>query len=377
MAEPLSPTPIRARRCEQASVWFTAYPLSLITRPGQSFLGALGDEELWKAFPADRHQGRAHRSGQAGRRHLPAGGPPPASTATSTASARRSTRPSAPRTSSGRCARMATGHGGTIIDDIVPGHTGKGADFRLAEMKLRRLPRHLPHGRDRAGGLEPAARRPRGQDSVNLDAASRGGARRRPATSSGELQRVIFYEPGRQGDQLERDAAGRRRRRRRAPLGLPALLQGGPALDQLARPVVRRHAAGDRRRPALAGRPGLRRRCGWTPTASSASRSSAEGTPAWSEGHPLSAGGEPAHRQHGAQGRRLHLPGAQPRPSTTSATPARPAPDLSYDFVTRPAYQHALVTGDTEFLRLTLRTGAATSASTPPRWCTRCRTTTS
>ena len=30
--------------------------------------------------------------------------------------------------------------------------------------------------------------------------------------------------------------------------------------------------------------------------------------------------------------------------------------DLSYDFVNRPAYHHALVTGDTEFLRLTLNT---------------------
>ena len=29
--------------------------------------------------------------------------------------------------------------------------------------------------------------------------------------------------------------------------------------------------------------------------------------------------------------------------------------DLSYDFVNRPAYHHALVTADTEFLRLTLR----------------------
>jgi len=27
-------------------------------------------------------------------------------------------------------------------------------------------------------------------------------------------------------------------------------------------------------------------------------------------------------------------------------------PDLSYDFITRPAYHHALATGDTEFLRL-------------------------
>jgi len=29
--------------------------------------------------------------------------------------------------------------------------------------------------------------------------------------------------------------------------------------------------------------------------------------------------------------------------------------DLSYDFITRPAYQHALLMGDTEFLRLMLR----------------------
>ena len=30
--------------------------------------------------------------------------------------------------------------------------------------------------------------------------------------------------------------------------------------------------------------------------------------------------------------------------------------DLSYDFITRPAYHHALMTGDTEFLRLMLKT---------------------
>jgi hypothetical protein len=35
---------------ERASVWFTAYPLSYMTTPGQSFLGALGDPELWKTF---------------------------------------------------------------------------------------------------------------------------------------------------------------------------------------------------------------------------------------------------------------------------------------------------------------------------------------
>ncbi len=34
-----------------ASVWFTAYPLSLITRPDESFLTAMADEEMWKPSP--------------------------------------------------------------------------------------------------------------------------------------------------------------------------------------------------------------------------------------------------------------------------------------------------------------------------------------
>ena len=35
---------------------------------------------------------------------------------------------------------VAAAHDGTVIDDIVPGHTGKGADFRLAEMKVGDYP---------------------------------------------------------------------------------------------------------------------------------------------------------------------------------------------------------------------------------------------
>src|SRR4051812_14549411 len=33
-----------------ASVWFTAYPMSLVTKPGCSFLATLGDPELWGAL---------------------------------------------------------------------------------------------------------------------------------------------------------------------------------------------------------------------------------------------------------------------------------------------------------------------------------------
>ncbi len=35
---------------ERGSVWFTAYPISIITAPGASFLSSLGDESLWQAF---------------------------------------------------------------------------------------------------------------------------------------------------------------------------------------------------------------------------------------------------------------------------------------------------------------------------------------
>ena len=49
--------------------------------------------------------------------------------------------------------------------------------------------------------------------------------------------------------------------------------------------------------------------------------------------------------------------------------------DLSYDFINRPAYNHALATADTEFLRLTLNAGCR-MASSRSRWYTPCRTTT-
>ena len=35
---------------EKASVWFTAYPSSMMTKSGESFLGTLADEDLWQVF---------------------------------------------------------------------------------------------------------------------------------------------------------------------------------------------------------------------------------------------------------------------------------------------------------------------------------------
>ena len=79
------------------------------------------------------------------------------------------------------------------------------------------------------------------------------------------------------------------------------------------------------------------------------------GLPAWSEGHPLS---EAANHLIASMVRKLGGFTFQELNLTIDDIRAtsEAGADLSYDFVNRPAYHHALATGDTEFLRLTLRT---------------------
>ncbi len=77
--------------------------------------------------------------------------------------------------------------------------------------------------------------------------------------------------------------------------------------------------------------------------------------PAWSEGHPLSVVGNQLlagmiRKAGGFSFQELNLT------VDDIAVMSKGGADLSYDFITRPAYQHALLTGDTEFLRMMLRT---------------------
>ena len=80
--------------------------------------------------------------------------------------------------------RMAAAHNAVVIDDVIPAHTGKGADFRLAEMAYGDYPGPLPHGRDPRGGLAAAAGRPEGRDAVNLPPAVVDALQGQATTSS-------------------------------------------------------------------------------------------------------------------------------------------------------------------------------------------------
>jgi hypothetical protein len=85
---------------------------------------------------------------------------------------------------------------------------------------------------------------------------------------------------------------------------------------------------------------------------------SAEDRPAWSEGHPLS---EAANQLIASMVRKMGGFSFQELNLTMDdiKTMGESGSDLSYDFVNRPAYHHALSTGDTEFLRLTMNQALA------------------
>lgn len=335
---------------DKASVWFTAYPISMITKPGATFLGTLGDADLWQAFSAIGidaiHTGPVKVSGGlSGWEATPSvdGHFDRISTHIDTAFGTEDEF----RT----LCEVATTYGGTVIDDIVPGHTGKGADFRLAEMKVGDYPGiyHMVEIDPKDWDLLP--RVGRGKDSVNLDPEAEDRLEK-AGYIIGRLQRVIFHEAGVKDTNWSATAPvtgpdGVERRW----VYLHYFKEGQPSINWLdptfagMRLVIgdALHSLGDLGTGALRldanGFLGVEK--------------SAEGAPAWSEGHPLS---EAANQLIASMVRKVGGFTFQELNLTIDDiknTSERGA-DLSYDFVNRPAYHHAMATGDTEFVRLTL-----------------------
>ncbi|MFI5898141.1 maltose alpha-D-glucosyltransferase [Actinoplanes sp. NPDC051513] len=335
----------------RSSVWFTAYPPSMITKPGSSFLGTLGDEDLWRAFETIGitavHTGPLKRAGGIFGRE-----PTPSVDGHFDRISTEIDEVFGTEPEFRRMCEVAAAHGGVIIDDIVPGHTGKGPDFRLAEMKVADYPgiyhmveippedwHHLPEV-------------PAGRDSVNLGPAAEHRLHE-AGYIVGRLQRVIFQEDGVKDTNWSATAPvtgvdGIRRRW----VYLHYFKDGQPTINWLdptfagmrlvigdALHSLGHLGAGALRLDAngfLAVEPNPR-----------------PGAPAWSEGHPLSGAvnqliASMVRKVGGFTFQELNL-----AIDDIKQTSER-GPDLSYDFVNRPAYAHALATGDTEFLRLTL-----------------------
>ena len=336
---------------EKASVWFTAYPLSLITAPGESFLGALGDENLWKAFQQIGveaiHTGPVKRAGG-----LNGWDPTPSVDGHFDRISMAIDPLFGTEEQFRTMCEVAASHGGVVIDDIVPGHTGKGADFRLAEMNHRDYPGiyHMIDIPEADWHLLPDV--PAGEDSVNIDVETEK-ALQDAGYIIGQLQRVIFYEPGvKETNWSATRAVVDTRGKTRRWVYLHYFKAGQPSINWLD-PTFSgmRLVMGDAIHSLVdLGSGGLR----LDANGFLGVEKSAEESPAWSEGHPLS---EAANQLIGSMVRKVGGFTFQELNLTIDDIKAtgEVGPDLSYDFITRPAYQHALVTGDTEFLRLTMR----------------------
>jgi trehalose synthase len=124
----------------RASVWFTAYPEATITDPaGASVLATLANERLWRAFQAIGiqaiHTGPTKLSGGI-RDH--------SYTPSVDGHFDRISFEIDPDFGTEAQYKALVGtahrHGAIVIGDIVPGHTGKGADWLLAERAYRDYP---------------------------------------------------------------------------------------------------------------------------------------------------------------------------------------------------------------------------------------------
>jgi trehalose synthase len=333
-----------------ASVWFTAYPASIITREGGSVLEALGDETLWHALSEigiqGIHNGPLKTSGGLkGKQRTPS----------IDGNFDRISFEVDPELGTDAqflgLSRIAAAHNAIIVDDVIPSHTGKGADFRLAEMAYEEYPGlyHMVEIREEDWSLLPEVAH--GRDAVNLPPAIVDALRDKHYIV-GQLQRVIFFEPGvKETDWSATPVVVGVDGKPRRWVYLHYFKEGQPSLNWLDPSfAAQQMIIGDALhaidvmgarvlRLDANGFLGVERK--------------ADGT-AWSESHPLSITGNQLlagaiRKAGGFSFQELNLT------IDDIAAMSHGGADLSYDFITRPAYQHALLTGRTEFLRLMLR----------------------
>lgn len=336
---------------EIASVWFTAYPGSVITPKGESVLKTLGSPVLWQALSSIGvqaiHVGPTKQSGGLRGRSF---------TPTVDGNFDRIGLGIDERFGSEEefvaISRMASAFNAVVIDDIIPSHTGKGPDFRLAELAYGDYPGlyHMVEIKPEDWHLLPDV--PEGRDAVNLSPETVDLLKEK-CYIVGQLQRVIFFEPG--VKETDWSATGEIEGvdgRVRRWVYLHYFKEGQPSLNWLDPSFAAQQLiVGDALHSLdVMGARGLR--------LDANGFLGVERRPlqnAWSESHPLSIVGNQIlggiiRKAGGFSFQELNLT------VDDIAAMSRGGSDLSYDFITRPAYHHALVTGDTEFLRLMLRT---------------------
>lgn len=335
----------------ESSVWILAYPGSVITRPGESVIAAWADPKLWDAFRELGidllHTGPVHRAGGIReRRYTPSvdGWFDPISLEID------------PQLGTEeeyrRLVNVAEVHGGKIAGDLVPLHTGKGADFLLALRAYKDYPGMyvLVEIKKEDWGLLPAVDNPWESRPVPLQAAralrQKGyipGVIHSNEASAGALELTGWDATG--------EVAGVDGRARRW-VYLHFFKSGQPTLNWLHPSCAAQRVVGGDLVKNLYDRgvAGLRLDAvpflGIEPVA--------DDVATWHYQHPLSVWGTDylaflARRLGGWTFHELNVSLERLRVYT------RNGPDLSYDFFTRTQVVHSLLIGDAALLRQAYR----------------------
>jgi trehalose synthase len=333
----------------RASVWFTAYPASTVAAsPGASVLSTLADDRLWSAF-----QTLGIQAIHTGPMKLSGGLSDRAYSPSVDGNFDRISFEIDPAFGTEEqyknMVQVARKHGAITIGDVIPGHTGKGADFRLAERAYGDYPGlyHMVQIAPADWGLLPPV--VDGQDSVNLKPAT-VDALQHKGYIVGMLSSRIFYKPGvKDSDWSATDVVRGVDGVSRRWVYLHYFKQGQPTLDWLdptfaAQRLVVADAIHQLR---VLGDGGVRLDANGL---LGIERDPITGQ-VWSAGHPLANTsnqliGDLVRKLGGFTFQELALSYDKLHEMSTGGA------DLSYDFVTRPAYDHALLTGDAELLRL-------------------------
>ena len=333
-----------------ASVWFTGYPRSIITERGKNVVEALGSDELLVLFEEIGieaiHTGPMKRAGGiVGRKYTPS----------IDGFFDRIELTVEPEYGTDdqyiEMASNAKRHGVIIIGDLVPAHTGKGADFRLAERNYKSydglyvmvdIPPEDWH-------LLPAVRP--GDDTINLSLETVRLLEVRRYIP-GPLEVIPFYDPGvKDTNWAATDVVTGVDGIARRWVYLHVFKEGQPSFNWLdptfgAQRIV---LADVTQSLFLFGAKALR--------LDANALLGVEGRPgvdqSWVEGHPLARSGSDTiammiRKLGGFSFQELNLSIEDVKRF------ADWGPDLTYDFITRPAYLCALATGDAGPLRLSL-----------------------
>ena len=334
-----------------SSAWLSVYPAAIIGRRGDSVLQTLSDPALLQTIEAVGidaiHTGPMKRSGSiVGKQYYP----------TIDGHFDRIELTIDPdfgtQAQYQRFVRTAGAHGIALIGDLVPGHTGKGPDFRLAERNVPGFPGiySMVEVRPKDWSLLPAV--PEGKESVGLSLETVQTLEER-GYIVGPLDAVIFARPGIKESNWSATAVvtgvdGTKRRW----VYLHLFKRGQPSLNWLDPTfAAQRLLTADMLHSLkVLGAQGLR----LDATMFLGIGPGPDDQKGWLSGHPLSN-----HATSTVAMMIRKFGGFSFQEQNVDLDTLKEAmlsgSDLSYDFATRPGYLYAIVTGDAGPLRLMLR----------------------